>query len=147
MKKSIFIFLIIFALMPLQAVSADWASSFVVYSNDIYEITDEPILPNVIEKKIGHVTHYSDEEGTYRGNFSNTFPKGTAYYSIKNTNAKVAIAIETKPDTYVKAMNKGHYDNNNVESRYLIRKYTIIAALLLAGIILIKRLINRKKSL
>lgn len=35
----------------------------------IYEITDEPILPSVIDQKIGRVTRYSDHEGTYRGNY------------------------------------------------------------------------------
>lgn len=67
MKKFIIVILAIIALLPLHAVSADWAGSFVVYSGDIYEISDDELIPSEeIDKKIGHVTKYSDEEGTYR---------------------------------------------------------------------------------
>lgn len=89
MKKFIIVILVIITLMPIGSISADWAYSFVVYSGDIYEISDDELIPpNEINKKIGQVTRYSDHEGTYHGNFSNTFPKGTPYYSIKNTNPK-----------------------------------------------------------
>lgn len=70
MKKFIIVILAIIALLPLHAVYADWAGSFVVYSGDIYEISDDELIPSEeIDKKIGHVTKYSDEEGTYRGEF------------------------------------------------------------------------------
>lgn len=81
--------------------------SFVVYSGDIYEISDDELIPSEeIDKKIGHVTKYSDEEGTYRGNFSNIYPKGTPYYSIINTDPKDFIAIKTQEGIFVKAYNK-----------------------------------------
>lgn len=68
MKKFIIVILAIIALLPLHTVSADWAGSFVVYSGDIYEISDDELIPSEeIDKKIGHVTKFSDEEGTYRG--------------------------------------------------------------------------------
>lgn len=117
MKKSILIVLILFFLAPGQLVLADWASRFVVYSGDLYAVTDETVSPNDIEREIGKVTRYSDKEGTYAGNFSNTFPKGTAYYSIINLDAQEAIAIQTSDGTYIKAINKGRYNNDDVEIR------------------------------
>ncbi|WP_195724389.1 hypothetical protein [Paenibacillus monticola] len=145
MKKTLFLFLILINLTPLHSVSADWTSRFVVYSNDIYEITDEPILPSVIDQKIGHVTRYSDEEGTYRGNFSNTFPKGTAYYSIQDKDPKEVIAIETIQDTYLKAINKGHYDNDEIETQYRIWAIVTIGALIFVIIFIIMK-VRRKKD-
>lgn len=44
MKKFIIVILAIIALLPLHAVSADWAGSFVVYSGDIYEISDDELI-------------------------------------------------------------------------------------------------------
>lgn len=145
MKRVICLFLILLVLIPLHSASADWASRFVVFSNDIYEITDESILPRDIDQKIGHVTRYSDHEGTYRGNFSNTFPKGTAYYSIKDKDTKEVIAIESKQNTYLKAINKGHYDNDEIETQFRIWTYVTIGALILAIIFIIMRL-RRKKD-
>ena len=62
-------------------VLADWAYSFVVWYGFIYVVSDEFV--EVVDKEIGHVTKYSDREGTYSGNFSNRYKKGTAYFSIK----------------------------------------------------------------
>ena len=70
------------ALLP-QA-SADWAASFVVYNGGMYTVTEEEIPSESIGDRIGQVTHYSDEEGTYSGNFSNRFPEGTPYYAIQD---------------------------------------------------------------
>lgn len=144
MKKIITIILTIVALLPIGSVSADWAHSFVVYSGDSYKISEDELIPtNDIDKRIGHVTKYSDEEGTYRGNFSNTYPKGTPYYSIKDTDPQDVIAIKTGEDTYVKAYNIGHYANDHLESR------TIWISFLLGSIIitfLISWTVKRKKA-
>lgn len=143
MKKFIIVILAIIVLLPIHSVSADWASSFVVFSGDIYEITNEIIPSNEIDKKIGHVTKYSDEEGTYTGNFSNTFPKGTPYYSIKNKDPEKVIAIESKEDTFIKANNRGHYANDELErTRFWI--YFTMGSLCI--VLLILWLIQRKKS-
>lgn len=83
----------------------------------IYEISVDELVPSEeIDKKIGQVTRYSDHEGTYKGNFSNAYPKGTPYYSIKNTDPKKSIAIKTHEDTFVKADNKGHYPKAQLDS-------------------------------
>lgn len=144
MKKSIFLILFLIVLIPLQSTFADWAYRFVVFSDDIYEVTDELVLLNDIEKKIGQVTRYSDHEGTYPGNFSNTFPKGTDYYSIRDKDPKEVIAIKTKENTYLKALNKGHYDNDHLDTQN--RNWTIILiGALIVIIILLISLIRRKK--
>ncbi|WP_188114471.1 hypothetical protein [Paenibacillus sp. B2(2019)] len=136
MKKFIIVILAIIALLPLHGVSADWAGSFVVYSGDIYEISDDELIPSEeIDKKIGHVTKYSDEEGTYRGNFSNIYPKGTPYYSIINTDPKDYIAIKTQEGIFVKAYNKGHYPNDELVKKtiwmYLLLGTSVIVLLII----------------
>jgi len=62
-----------------------------------------------IDQEIGQVTSYSDLEGTFSGNFSNTFFKGTKYYSIKNVNTNEAIAIQTQDGNFIKAVREGPY--------------------------------------
>lgn len=63
-----------------------------VYHGNIYVISDE--YTTTVDKIIGHVTKYSNRAGTYYGNFSNTYKKGTKYYSIKDIDIEEAIAIE-----------------------------------------------------
>lgn len=143
MKKFIIVILAIIALLPLHAVSADWAGSFVVYSGDIYEISDDELIPsNEIDKKIGQVTRYSDHEGTYSGNFSNIYPKGTQYYSIKNIDPKEIIAIKTHEAEFVKAINKGQYANGQLESKTIW--ISILGSLII--VLLIIWIMKRKKS-
>lgn len=86
--------------------SADWAFQFVVWENYIYQLSDE--YAENIDEKIGEVTKYSDMEGTYSGNFSNTYEKGTKYYAIQGISTEEAIAIEEK-GKYRKAIRNGKY--------------------------------------
>ncbi len=81
---------------------AKWAYSFVVWDGYTYVVIDEDVTE--IDEKIGHVTKYSDDEGTYSGNFSNTYKKGTKYYSIKRISTDEAIAIQEKGGKYIKAI-------------------------------------------
>lgn len=143
MKKFIIVILAIVALMPMRSMNADWAYSFVVYSGDIYEISDDELIPsNEIVKKIGQVTRYSDHEGTYSGNFSNIYPKGTPYYSIKNIDPKEIIAIKTHEAEFVKAINKGQYANGQLESKTIW--ISILGSLII--VLLIIWIMKRKKS-
>ncbi|BBH23721.1 hypothetical protein Back11_50660 [Paenibacillus baekrokdamisoli] len=82
---------------------ADWVYLFVVYNGSSYEISDTQVDPKLIGSKIGKVTYYSNREGTYSGNFSNRFPKGTEYYEIHNVATKQAIAIKKKKNLFIKA--------------------------------------------
>lgn len=104
-RTIIFLLIFSFILLPTK-LFADWAYSFVVYNGYIYEISDEYVTE--IEKNIGKVTKYSDRERTYYGNFSNTFKKGTRYYSIKGISTDGAIAIEDA-GKYIKAIRKSKY--------------------------------------
>ncbi len=87
--------------------SADWAHSFVVWQGYIYHVTEEYV--DNVDEEIGAVTMYSDMEGTYEGNFSNVYKKGTKYFSIRGMNTDVAIAIETEKGEYRKAIRAGEY--------------------------------------
>lgn len=87
--------------------SADWAFSFVVWDDYIYQIDDEYVAE--VNEEIGKVTSYSDNEGTYSGNFSNEYEKGTKFYSITGISTEEAIAIEEADGKYRKAIRDGKY--------------------------------------
>ena len=87
--------------------SKSWVSSFVVWDSDIYQISEEYV--DKVDEEIGEVTMYSDKEGTYSGNFSNEYKKGTKYFSIEGISTKEAIAIEEDDGKYRKAINNGKY--------------------------------------
>lgn len=110
MKKiisSIALFVILFSLSLPGKPFASWAFSFVVYDCYVYVISDE--IVSDVDKEIGKVTKYSDTEGTYYGNFSNSYKKGTKYYSIKDVHTETAIAVEDN-GTFIKAIRDGEYD-------------------------------------
>lgn len=86
--------------------SADWNSNFVVWDGYVYEMSNEYVTE--IEEEIGKVTKYSDKEGTYSGNFSNMYRKGTKYYAIVGVNTDEAIAVEENGE-YRKAKREGKY--------------------------------------
>ncbi|WP_342561152.1 hypothetical protein NST84_15855 [Paenibacillus sp. FSL R7-0345] len=112
MKKSLFL-LIVFCLagtlLTVRAVHADWANRFVVNEGKSYLISDKRVDAEQVDSMIGQVTKYSDEEGTYSGNFSNYYPKGTKYYSIKGVNISEAIAVNPGNGTFIRADYSGEY--------------------------------------
>ena len=87
--------------------NASWAYPFVVWDGFVYVISDEFV--EEVDNKIGRVTKYSDREGTYSGNFSNIYKKGTAYYSIKGISTDEAIAVEDGEGKYKLATRDGEY--------------------------------------
>lgn len=54
------------------------------------------------------MTKYSDIEGTYSGNFSNTYKKGTKYFSIKEISTDIAIMVQ-EGGQYRKAIKEMEY--------------------------------------
>ncbi|BBH23722.1 hypothetical protein Back11_50670 [Paenibacillus baekrokdamisoli] len=88
---------------------ASWAYAFVVYKGNSYVIEDTQVDPKLIGSKIGKVTSYTDREGTYSGNFSNQFPKGTEYYEILDVATTEAIAIKKSSQVFIKATYQSHY--------------------------------------
>jgi len=129
----------------INPVSASWAFAFVVYDGSIYVTTDEHIDPEQIGSRIGAVTKYSDQEGTYAGNFSNRYPKGTKYFAIAGINVKEAIAVKDDEGFYIKATYKGEYagarEDMGVKRHWLNFSPYVAAALL---VILIAYLLVRR---
>lgn len=122
---------------------ADWAYAFVVWDGYVYVITDEQV--SEIDKEIGHVTKYSDREGTYSGNFSNVYPKGTKYYSINGISANKAIAVQEEDGTYTKANRDGEYAGNKYGISNLGSPF-VVGAIILVVLMMIGRNYYRKRS-
>lgn len=131
--RTIWIALIICFLVP-NITYAKWAYSFVVHKGYTYIITDD--LVDKIGKEIGHVTKYSDDEGVYYGNFSNTYKKGTKYFSIPGVSTDNAIAVEDE-GKYVKAIKGEKYEGRNL---YIV--WIVPLAMLVILVILFKKKIN-----
>jgi len=108
-RKVLLLFAALLLLVPATGVSASWAYPFVVYYDNVYTITDEPVPADRLGMKLGKVTTYSDVEGTYKGNFSNALPKGTLYKGILGIDVQEAIAVDSGGGKYVKAVYKGRY--------------------------------------
>jgi len=89
--------------------SADWAYNFVIWNDDIYEITEDKIEPNKIRIEIGEVKKYSDFEGIYGNGFSNKYPAGTKLYSVKDVETSDYIALQIEEGLFIKAIDKGKY--------------------------------------
>lgn len=92
--------------------SASWAYPFVKWNNVTYVVTEEVVSETNIGKRIGEVTVYSGEEGSYEGNFSNIYKEGTEYYEISNINTKESIAIKNDKGQFIKAVISHKNENN-----------------------------------
>ena len=112
MRKYLFLLISLWlasTFITVGSIHADWAHKFVVNDGKSYTTSDNPIETDQIGSKIGKVTLYSDEEGTYWGNFSNYYPKGTEYYNIKGVDINDAIAIKVNDGSFIKADYKSQY--------------------------------------
>lgn len=123
---------------------ADWSNSFVVWDGYMYVLTDEMV--DNVDKEIGLVTKYSEREGTYSGNFSNDYPKGTKYYSIVGVSTDEAIAVKND-GSYIIATRDGDYagDKNDLlevgssSTTFIILLLIIILMTTILGIYISKR--------
>lgn len=104
------VFFAVSSFIALGTAHADWAYRFVVNDGKSYIISDTQVESAQIGAKIGKVTSYSDKEGTYSGNFSNVYPKGTEYYEIKGISLKEAIAIKQDDGSFIKAAYGSEYE-------------------------------------
>ncbi|MGD6830945.1 hypothetical protein ACQCT5_02190 [Sutcliffiella halmapala] len=109
-KWALFISFTLFVALsyPGKASATSWAYPFVVYEGYMYVVSEESVGEVEVEKKIGSVTEYSDME-SLPGNFSNIYPSGTKYYSIKGVNPEDMIAVEESEGIYLKAEREGKY--------------------------------------
>lgn len=133
MKKLTLLFCIFFLYISTE-VSASWAYRFVVYNHGTYEVTGEQIDSDRIGKKLGKVTRYSDREGTYGGNFSNVYPKGTTYHEILGISPQKQIAVKTGTEAYVMAEYRGPYAGPAGRPGEAWLSILVIALLAAAGI-------------
>lgn len=109
---------------------------------NIYVISKEYVEPKRIGSKIGRVTAYSSREGTYSGNFSNYYPKGTQYYEIIGVNASDAIAVKENDERYIKATFEGKYEGGKYGwSDY--QPYVVSILLVIAAIFFIRKRLSR----
>jgi hypothetical protein len=122
---------------------ADWAYSFVEYDDYIYVISGENVKD--IDKEIGQVTKYSDLEGTYNGNFSNTYKKGTKYYSIKGISTETAIAVDDN-GKYIKAIREGEYAGEKFSPFSWIIGGVVIFIMLILLIMMVEKKVTSKKT-
>lgn len=107
LQKSILGLLLLAQFCMASPAGAKWVHAFVVWDDNVYVITDDRV--DKAGKEIGEVTKYSSNEGTYPGNFSNEYKKGTKYHAIKGVSTKKAIAIQEKNGAYSKAVWDGKY--------------------------------------
>ncbi|MBB3111877.1 hypothetical protein FHS18_003945 [Paenibacillus phyllosphaerae] len=119
-------------LFGLDTAHADWAHRFVVNEGKKYIVTDEPVAAGLVGDQVGKVTKYSDREGTYSGNFSNHFPKGTSYYAIRDLGQKEAIAVKAADGTFVKATYDGYYAGAGIWYDWVKLLLYVFGAILLA---------------
>lgn len=146
--KPLFVFVLFFItinlfLFPSKSL-ASWAYLFVVWDGYTYVVSEEYVTE--IDKEIGHVTKYSDMEGTYSGNFSNIYKKGTKYYSIKGFSTDEAIAIQDKDGKYKKATRNGEYAGSKNDFFSFGTSTVIIGLLFLLGLVAIGFHLARRKG-
>lgn len=103
-------------LLPSKSLATSWAYPFVVWDGYIYVVSDAYVTE--INSEIGQVTKYSDME-QYSGNFSNTYKKGTKYYSIEGISTDEAIAIQDKGGKYKKAVREAKYTDEGEKFEFL----------------------------
>ncbi|MFC3750683.1 hypothetical protein [Paenibacillus sp. GCM10012306] len=108
-RAALSMLLILSCVISSTTVSADWAFQFVVYNGSVYAHQGTYTPVETIGKKIGEVTFYSDREGTYSGNFSNTYPKGTPYYRILDISDSAVIAVQESDGRYATLLYHGKY--------------------------------------
>ncbi|MCM3690828.1 hypothetical protein [Neobacillus niacini] len=132
-------------LFPSKPLATSWAYPFVVWQDYIYVVSDEDVTE--INRKIGQVTKYSDMK-SYSGNFSNTFKKGTKYYSIKGISTDEAIAIEESNGRYIRANREGKYEVRSAFDGYFDGQQGIIKIFifLMIGLITVILIYKFKKN-
>lgn len=115
----------------IRAGATSWVYQFVVWDHSIYVMSEETVTS--VGNIIGKVTRYSDME-PFGGNFSNTYPKGTKYYSIKGIDPKVAIAVQDEDGHFIKAVREGAYTFKKDFTQFIYQGLGIFAILLVGFI-------------
>ena len=133
--------IVILLFIPMNAGATSWVYHFVVWDGQIYKMTEEKVTS--IDNEIGAVTKYSDME-QYKGNFSNTYPKGTKYFAIKGIDTEIAIAVQVDKGQYLKAINDGEYTYQR-QTNITLNLYKVVGIIALFIVIYILFTSLRKK--
>lgn len=76
--------------------SSSWAFDFVKYDDQNYVPTKEDLSRNDLNKRIGKVETFLDQEQDSSNFSSNVFKEGTEIYSVKNDSVDNTIAVVEK---------------------------------------------------
>lgn len=90
-------------LLYISSVCASWAYEFVVNDGRSYIVTKERVELKLLGENVGKVTYHSTQEGSYNGNFSNSYPTGTQYYAVQGISPHEVIAVQSQTGDYFKA--------------------------------------------
>ncbi|MFD2117340.1 hypothetical protein ACFSTH_10220 [Paenibacillus yanchengensis] len=98
-----------FMLIGCSNSASDWAFNFVVYQNNIYNVSNQTL--DHVEQQLGEIDKLVTKEATYnyKRTFSNKYPVGTKIFKISNIDISKSIAIEIGEGTYLQADNQGEY--------------------------------------
>ncbi|MGD6795947.1 hypothetical protein [Metabacillus indicus] len=81
-------------------------------------------------RKYTSVNFYSEKPfpdmDSYPGNFSNTFKKGTKYYSINGISTDEAIAVKDPDGRFIKAYSNGEYSVRSAFDGFFIGQQGVI---------------------
>jgi hypothetical protein len=81
MKRLTLVLFLVFFTASSTVYALSWAYPFVVWKDNVYEVTEEALGNEDIGNQIGQVkTKPNDMTGDFYGNASNTYPIGTKYY-------------------------------------------------------------------
>lgn len=135
--------LLLLVMCSSPAALASWAYSFVVNDGKIYVMSEDPVEASALGDVVGKVTYHTDREGTYGGNFSNVYPKGTKYYAVQGIAPETAIAVETQAG-YLMAHYEGEYGGARVS--WMVIKDWIAAGLILLIVGCVAVIILKKRK-
>lgn len=97
----------------ISSVCASWAYEFVVNDGRLFIISKDVAEEKLLGEVVGKVTYHSAQEGSYNGNFSNTYPKGTSYYAIQGISPEEVIAIQSHTGEFFKAYFDSEYGGSD----------------------------------
>lgn len=110
----------------ISSVCASWAYEFVVNDGRSFIISKDVVEEKLVGEVVGKVTYHSTQEGSYNGNFSNSYPKGTPYYAIQGVSSEEVIAIQSHAGEYFKAYFDREYGGS--DDSILPKQHSEIAA-------------------
>ncbi|GIO98901.1 hypothetical protein J14TS5_39870 [Paenibacillus lautus] len=133
--------LLVMGLSP--AAVASWAYSFVVNDGKVFVVSEDRVDESTLGDVVGKVTYHTDQEGTYGGNFSNIYPRGTKYYAVQGIAPELAIAVETQ-EGYLMARYEGEYSGTHVPWEAI--KDWMAAGLILLIVVWVAIVVRKKRA-